>query len=144
MMETSDIINIFITRFDFLKELGFTDMQIYTSDSYTVALVSKNNENGLKYSLGYCEHKKFNPIGSDSDMIFLILFNNKGKHIDFSRLFKKDGFYIENCWAQYFMLKEDDLSPFLTKIIDVIKNNYIKLFTGDDWIEIDYNLRDDY
>lgn len=142
-MDNSSLISLFFEKFEFLFQLNFTEKQIFENQTYAFGVILKNNVNGLTFSFAYYESQKNSPLGINNDVVLLKLANN-GSHIDFSRLFKRDGFFIENCQYQYITLEGLDFDVFLTKATGLIKEKYIKLFTGEDWIEIKYDLRDDY
>ncbi|MFY9307568.1 MAG: hypothetical protein WAQ28_00825 [Bacteroidia bacterium] len=141
MMDNSNIITLFGEKFHFLHGLNYTDKQIFEDQSYAVGIVLKNPVNGLIFSFAYY---KANKVSHTNSARILLKLSNNNNHIDFSRLFKKDGFFIKNCQYQYIMLNELDLNTLLSKIVDIIKEKYIKLFMGLEWIEINYDFRDDY
>lgn len=135
--------NLLLIQFDFLKEIGYTTIEVYTGNQYDydLGITMTNKRLNLKFSIAYYSS---NPVNrnENSNAILLKLFNETD-HIDFSRLISNIA--AAKTFNQYFVLNHnEDLILVIKNIAHILKDEYLDLFKGNKWITIKYNLKDDY
>lgn len=148
-----NVLNIIKSNFQFLEdEFNYARVDdIYGKDigsKYKYARVYYNDLLSLKISIIYYDE---NPIKVDKskEIAFQVIIFKNGNHIDFSRLLKNNNTFSKFCKHQYFILQYDKnkidlLRNFLKLISKELLNNHKGILIGQNWIDIDYNLRDDY
>lgn len=155
-MINQDIINSINYNFSFLEKNGYDlKNEYYKSDSspnikYDYAVVYADLKNNLKFSVIYYNCNP-NLIEKTKDFAIQIILFKNNEHIDFSRLLNKDPDFTNNCSYQYFIFpyknevdKNIVLNDFLHRISDLLNKKYLDLINGKMWIDIKYDLRDDY
>lgn len=152
MKKILDIIKI---KFQFLeKKFNYTKVDdIYGKNigaEYKYAKIYYNDLLTQKLSVVYYDK---NPVKKEEtkEIAFQIIIFKNGNHLDFSRLLKSNTTFSKYYKYQYFILSYDDenqkidiANNFLELISKEIFHNQYKIISGKDWIDIDYNLRDDY
>ena len=135
----------FLSNFHFLRDIGYSKVTIYEGFDYKYKLGMSFENEAINYKLNFAYYDK-NPIDNKDDTyaFFLTLFN-VNSHVDFSRLLNKNKKLSDYCKLQYFIIKQE-VNPnyFLELLSDVLKNEYLSVLNGKEWIEIKYDLRDDY
>lgn len=142
-MNLKEIESYILSQFDFLKDIGYDNIEIYSENQadYDLGIVMINQKLNLKFSIAYYSS---NPVNRNehSNAILLKLFN-ESDHIDFSRLISNIA--AAKTFNQYFVLNNnEDLFLVIKNIALILKDEYLDLFNGKKWITIKYNLKDDY
>lgn len=144
-MDKIDIKNDFLDAFLFLANLGYDKIEIHEdSVDYKWGITMGNIKINQKVSFAFYEK---NPLNTNSNFEYgLLLKLFKGsEHIDFSRLLKKHKELSKYSQNQYFIIPiEYKLEDFIGKLSKIIFESYKDFLLGDNWVNIVYDLRDDY
>jgi hypothetical protein len=126
-------------------DIGYSKITIYEGSNYKykVGILLCNEAIGQKLNFAYYDKNPLNE-NDNSYAFFLTIFNNNS-HIDFSRLLNKNKKLSGFCKLQYFIIKSE-MNPdnFLLLLSNILENEYLSILNGEKWIEIKYDLRDDY
>lgn len=144
-MDKIDIKNVFRNAFMFLTTLGYDKVEIYeNSVDYKLGITMENIKINQKVSFAFYEK---NPLNTNSNFEYgLLLKLFKGsEHLDFSRLLKKHTELSKYSQYQYFIVPiEYKLEDFIGKISKIIFESYEDILLGNNWVNVVYDLRDDY
>jgi hypothetical protein len=153
-MIEKDIISSINHHFSFLEKNGYDhSTEYYKNNSnpnikYDYAIIYSNSKKPLKLSIIYYDYNP-NLIEKTNEFALQVILFKNNEHIDFSRLLSKDLDFAKDCAYQYFIFSYNNdkkiiLENFLLKISESINRKYCDLINGETWIDIKYDLRDDY
>lgn len=134
------MINLIKKLLERLEEFKYSPSLIVTnSEKYTYGVNYINNEINQRISVAYYDK---NPLTDSKNEIalFIRIFKNQD-YIDLSRLAELENLFLDINKGQYFIFKNEE------KIIeDIFSYLYSKkdILLGENWIQIDYNIKDDY
>jgi hypothetical protein len=144
-MDNKEIIELFFQNFNYLKLKGYSEVEIYENSDYQVGIILKNPRISKRICFAYYNSILTGKNLTPQEAIFFTIFKKDNKHIDLSRLLKDEFFFKNNCSYQYILLNnQSNLSLTLNNIKAILNEKYEKLISGDEWIDINYDLRDDY
>lgn len=145
-MDNNEIKDLYFEYFGYIFDLGYNEVKIFENE-YGANITIIQSNLSIKQRISFCFYKKgsIRPDLLTNDAIYISLFNINNEHIDFSRLLSQNNLIKNRCIYQYIELSnENTLKDTLYKISKVIKEKYMTILYGDDWINISYNIKDDY
>lgn len=144
-MEIKIIKDDFLRNFAFIQKLGYTSIDIYeNSNDYNLGIVLVNPDINQKISFAYYKKSPLTKNNLNKYAILLKLYKGH-EHIDFGRVLIKDKRFSKYCFYQYFILSNEYfINDFLELLSQVLNLEYKNLLTGEKWIQVKYDLRDDY
>lgn len=143
-MNEINYIDYFTKRFSNLDKYGYNLLQSnYDNSEYICGFKFINSRINQEVTGVIFDH---NPLNGSNDQfaIEIKIFRDK-KHIDLSRLMKIRNFHNEFSFYQYIIVpKDENCNKILEDIFDFLYNINLQILNGKEWVNIEYDLRDDY